>query len=101
MGSIWVILLQLFGPLLVELFRKLLEKWFKKAEKNLKGRVFGSDKEGQLALLAETKRILPKTARIRRKIIDKMAVSVESGKATDEDTKGLMVLLANSLPKED
>lgn len=89
--GIWVILLQLFGPLLVELLRKLFDKWFSKAAESEGVGALSETKESQLALIDETLKIMPRWRPVRRALLRNMREAIEAEHASPEliaDTVG-------------
>lgn len=88
--GIWVILLQLFGPLIVDLLKKLFDKWFSDVAEE-EGVGAADTKESQLRLLDRT---IEKKARwrpVRRALLRNMRKAIEADNASPEliaDTVG-------------
>lgn len=86
--GIWVILLQLFGPLLVELLKKLLDKWFSKAAARIQARTGVAStfetKDSQLELIDETLEIMPRWMVARRAMLHNMREAIVAEQASPE-----------------
>ena len=95
-GPLIAVLLELFGPVLVELLKSLLDKWLKRAADQMPAAVvFGDDKAAKLALLDKTYDILPRFAFGRRALVLRMKAAVKrGGKPTPDDLAELQNALA-------
>lgn len=97
MSALWAALVELFGPMLVELLKNLLDKWFAKAAAKFAPGTTFNNRESQLRLVDTTLELVPWfRPRIRAALREMRAGLEKGGTASAEEAARLLAAVGDA-----